>query len=225
VVEKQTANRKQQTAGRFYGFRFTLSILLWFAIFFTCAASAWPQTCPDPPPQTSGSHSFRQQGESFEIPISIADCQAVMLELRWANGRNNGSNFHVTFLDSDNQAIYSKEISGFLNGSFQFPFATLDPRASLGSLSMISVPVKVTIEAVRPFAFPAVISYRVTRVALHPVERVARQSEVHDSGNAGKAEKEVLVEFTDGKIVKPQRSEIRGQRAVGWPSWLFFKNS
>jgi len=201
VVEKQTANSKQQTAGRFYGFRFTLSILLWFAIFFACAVSAVAQTCPDPPPQTSGSHSFRQQGESFDIPISVADCQAVMLELRWANGRNNGSNFHVTFLDSDNQAIYTKEISGFLNGSSQFPFAPLEPRASLGSLSMISVPVKVTIETVRPFAFPAVISYRVTRVALHPVEKHAGQSEVHDSGNAGKAEKEVLVEFTDGKIL------------------------
>ena len=226
-MEKQTAKSNQQTTGRFYGFRFTLSILLWFAIFFTCAASALPQTCPDPPPQTSGSHSFRQQGESFDIPISVADCQAVMLELRWANGRNNGSNFHVTFLDSDNQAIYTKEVSGFLNGSFQFPFATLEPRASLGSLPMISVPVKVTIEAVRPFAFPAVISYRITRVSLHPLEKQAGQSEVHDSGNAGKAEKEVLLEFTDGKVVKPQRSEVRGQRSESswWPSWLFFKNS
>ena len=218
-MEKQTVNSKQQTASRSYGFRFTLSLLLWFAIFFTVAVSAWAQTCPDPPPQTSGSHSFRQQGESFDIPISMADCQAVMLELRWANGRNNGSNFHVTFLDGDNQAIYTKEISGFLNGSFQFPFATLEPRASLGSLSIISVPVKVTIEAVRPFAFPAAISYRITRVAPHPLEKQAGQNE------AGKLEKEVLVEFTDGKIVKPQRSEIRGQRAVGWPSWLFFKNS
>ena len=194
-MEKQTAKSNQQTTGRFYGFRFTLSILLWFAIFFTGAVSVWPQTCPDPPPQTSGSHSFRQQGESFDIPISIADCQPVMLELRWANGRNNGSNFHVTFLDSDNQAIDTKEISGFLNGSFQFPFATLEPRASLSSLSMISVPVKVTIEAVRPFVFPAVISYRVTRVALHPHSKQAGQNE------AGKLGKEVLVEFTDGKIV------------------------
>jgi len=192
---KQTANSKRQTAGRLYSLRFTFSILVWFAILFTCAVSALPQTCPDPPPQTSGSHSFRQQGESFEIPISIADCQPVMLELRWANGRNNGSNFHVTFLDSDNQPIYTKEISGFLNGSFQFPFATLEPRASLSSLSMISVPVTVTIEAVRPFAFPAVISYRVTRVALHPHSKQVEQNE------AGKLEKELLIEFTDGKIL------------------------
>lgn len=207
-MEKQTVNSNQQTAGvvigrcrKNHGFRFTVSSLRSFALLLMCVSSAWAQTCPDPPPQTSGSHSFRQQGESFDIPISVADCQALMLELRWANGRNNGSNFHVTFLDSDNQAIYTKEISGFLNGSFQFPFATLEPQASLSSLSMISVPVKVTIEAVRPFAFPAVISYRVVRVALHPVEKHAQQSEAQESGNAGKAEKEALVEFTDGKIV------------------------
>jgi hypothetical protein len=179
--------------------RFTFSTLLWSsALFLACALKTYAQTCPDPPPQTSGSHSFRQQGESFDIPISVADCQPVALELRWSNGRNNGSNFHVTFLDSDNQAIYTKEVSGFLTSSFQFPFATLEPQPSLGSLSLISVPVKVTIEAVRPFAFPATISYKVTRISIHPPAVEKRETK---TGNNGKTEnmKVDLVESTDGK--------------------------
>ena len=208
-MKKQTVNSNQQTAGSVYRSRFTFSTLLCFALFLLGAPGAKAQTCPDPPPQTSGSHSFRQQGESFDIPISVADCQPLALELRWSNGRNNGSNFHVTFLDSDNQAIYTKEISGFLTGSFQFPFATLEPRPSLGSLSLISVPVKVTIEAVRPFAFPATISYRVTRVATHPPAvddqepgTGNREAKTMNSGKMGNMKAE-LVESTDGKTGKP----------------------
>ena len=207
-MKKQTVNSHQQTAGTIYRFRVTFSTLLWSGLFLVCASSAYAQTCTDPPPQTSGSHSFRQQGESFDIPISVADCQPVALELRWSNGRNNGSNFHVTFLDSDNQAIYTREISGFLTGSFQFPFATLEPRLSLGSLSLISVPVKVTIEAVRPFAFPATISYRVTRVAMHPpgvenleVGAANREAKIVSSGKTQHLKAE-LVESTDGKSGK-----------------------
>jgi hypothetical protein len=206
-MKKQTVNSQRQTAAINYRSRFKFSGLLWSALFLMCVSSAYAQTCPDPPPQTSGSHSFRQQGESFDIPISVADCQAVTLELRWANGRNNGSNFHVTFLDSDNQAIYTKEISGFLTGSFQFPFATLEPRPSLSSLSLISVPVKVTIEAVRPFAFPAMITYRVTRIATHPVEKRDAETVTGEAktGNSGKAEnmKAESVESADGKARKP----------------------
>jgi hypothetical protein len=178
--------------------------LLLIAVCLLCLGNVQTQTCPDPPPQTSGSHSFRQQGENFEIPISIADCQPVALELRWSNGRNNGSNFQVTFFDSDNQAIYSKEISGFLSGSFQFPFATLEPQPSLGSLSLIAVPVSVTIEAVRPFAFPATISYRVTRVAVHPSAREKRELQIeHRKPGTRNGEientKAESVESTDGK--------------------------
>ena len=132
------------------------------ALFLVCLDSASGQTCPDPPPQTSGTHRFHQQGESFDIPISLGDCQPIALELRWANGRNNGSNFLVTFLDSQNQPIYTKEISGFMTGNFQFPFATLEPQPWLGSSSMMSVPAIVTIRAVPPFAFGS-LSYTVTR--------------------------------------------------------------
>jgi hypothetical protein len=135
------------------------------ALFLLSVDIANGQTCPDPPPQTSGTHRFRQQGETFDIPISLGDCQPIALELRWANGRNNGSNFHVTFVDNDNQPIFTKEISAFMIGNFQFPFATLEPQPWLGSRSMISVPAAVTIRAVSPFAFPATISYIVTRAA------------------------------------------------------------
>ena len=199
-MKKSTVNSHQHSAGGIHGSRFTVSSLLSFALFLICAPWATAQSCPDPPPQTAGSHSFRQQGESFDIPISVADCQAVAFELRWSNGRNNGSNFHVTILDSDNQAIYTKEISGFLSGSFQFPFATFEPQPSLGSLSLISVPVKVTIEAVRPFAFPATISYRVTRVALHPV--VKHEPQIRNGAQMENMKAE-SVESTDGKTRKP----------------------
>jgi hypothetical protein len=186
--------------------RLNLRVALLFIVCLLSLAKVHAQTCPDPPPQTSGSHSFRQQGESFDIPISVADCEPVALDLRWSNGRNNGSNFHVTFLDSDNQAIYTKEISGFLTGSFQFPFATLEPQPWLGSRSMISVPVRVTIEAVRPFAFPANISYRVTRIATHAGtgnREPATDNREPKTENRGKTElKAALVESTDGKTKK-----------------------
>lgn len=126
---------------------------------------AQTQVCPDPPPQTSGSHGFRRLGETFDIPISMADCQPVAFVLRWSNGRNNGSIFIVTFLDSDNQPIYSKAISGFQTGILHFPFATLDPQPWFAAGSMVSVPTTIVIQTTQPFAAPANISYTVTRKA------------------------------------------------------------
>jgi hypothetical protein len=172
--------------------------LLCLVLLMICTATGYAQRCPDPVPQTFGSHSFRLQGESFEIPISLADCQPVALELRWSNGRNNGSNFNVTFLDADNQPIYTKELSAFLTGNFQFPFTTLEtqPWLRAGSTMLVaSIPTTVTIQAVRPFAFPATISYRVTRVAgrqrptdpdnaaeKNPVSGLGSKGSKHDSG-------------------------------------------
>lgn len=133
----------------------------------SCLVGAYGQVCPDPVPQTSGTHRFRQVGESFSIPISLADCHPVALELRWSNGRNNGSLFVVTFWDINHRAIFTKQISGFMIGSSHFALATLEPQRWLGSRSLISFPSTVTIETVRPFAFPASISYLVTRVSGH----------------------------------------------------------
>ena len=114
-----------------------LSVLA--AVLSLASASTTPaQRCPDPVPQTSGSHSFRQQGESFEIPITLGNCHPVALELRWANGRNNGANLQVTFLDSADQPILRRSISAFVTGSVQFPFATMENQRWLraGSVMM-----------------------------------------------------------------------------------------
>ncbi|HET9787855.1 MAG TPA: hypothetical protein VFP47_12000, partial [Pyrinomonadaceae bacterium] len=43
---------------------------------------AYAQPCPDPAPQTSGSYGFRRVGETIDIPIIVADCEAVGFVLR-----------------------------------------------------------------------------------------------------------------------------------------------
>ena len=160
----------------------------------------YSQTCPDPAPQTSGSHSFRRKGEIIDIPIQAGDCQPVALELRWANGRNNGSNFRVTFLDTNNQPIYIKEVSGFQAGNFEFPFITFEPRRWLGSRGMLSVPSSVTIEAVRPFALPATLSYTVTRAA-GPTRRA------HPAMNHQTA---MTLQLAAGRLLSKGASSLRG---------------
>jgi hypothetical protein len=146
----------------------TKLVLLACSVFLGQGLRVSAQTpCPDPVPQTVGNHRFRQAGESFQIPITMGDCQPVALELRWSNGANNGSNFVVTFLDEGNQPIYSKLIWGFLTGNQQFPFGGPDA-PWLGSASLIAVPANVTIQAVQPFAYPSSISYRVSRISRHP---------------------------------------------------------
>ena len=128
--------------------------------------------CADRSGRSSATHQFRQMGETIEIPLrgdsvpaSLADCEPVALDLHWINGRNNGSNFNVTFLDGNNRPIYAKQITAFMSGVLQFPLSSFDAQPMLGSsLEMISIPITVTIQAVRPFAAPANLSYRVTRV-------------------------------------------------------------
>lgn len=165
--------------------------------------------CNEEVSPASGNYKFRWQGESFEIPLS-GPCPAIAIELRWSNGRNNGSNFHVTFLDGDNQPIYTKELSGFLTGSFSLPFATIEPGSWRGSASMMSVasvPAKVVIEAVRPFAFPANISYTITRVAGQPHQPQAAVKSESEAADKGKSQrlKEAATDSADcmsGKAAK-----------------------
>ncbi|MEP6911945.1 MAG: hypothetical protein ABI923_04275 [bacterium] len=135
--------------------------------------------CADRSGQSSATHQFRQMGETIEIPLrgdsvptNLADCEPVALDLHWINGRNNGSNFNVTFLDGNNRPIYAKHITAFMTGVLQFPLSSFDAQPMLGSsLEMISIPITVTIQAVRPFAAPANLSYRVTRVPRSPTRR------------------------------------------------------
>ena len=127
--------------------------------------------CADLSGQTSDTHIFRYLGETVEIPIrgggvpaSVADCEPVVLELRWANGRNKGSNFTVTFLDWNKRPIYSKYLSGFMAGEVQYPLSSFDQPMYGSSLEIVSVPSAVTIRAGEPLAAPASLSYSVTHV-------------------------------------------------------------
>lgn len=142
-----------------------------FVVLMTCTGTIQGQVeqCSDSTPQTTGTHKFRRAGDTFNVPIMLPDCQPVALDLRWSNGANKGSNFIVTFLDDNNQPIYSKQIWGFMTGNQQFPFTTLE---WLGSASMMAFPAAVTIQAVEPFAFPSSISYRVTRISRHPKRKL-----------------------------------------------------
>jgi len=142
----------------------------------SASRSLAPAPCAEAPGQTSNRHThrFRQQGEKIVIPIrgegvpeSVADCEPVSLELHWANGRNNGSNFNVTFLDGNNTPIFARQITAFLTGVIQFPLSSFDTQPSYGS-ALIGIPTLVTIQAVPPFAAPANLSYSVTRVARQP---------------------------------------------------------
>lgn len=138
--------------------------------------------CADLPGQTSGTHRFLRVGQTIEIslrrdsegvggvgggePAGGADCEPVALDLHWSNGRNNGSNFNLTFLDNYNKPIYTKSFSGFLAGNLEFDLSSSDfQRVYASSMMVISVPAAVTIQAVSPFAAPVSLSYAVTRVA------------------------------------------------------------
>jgi hypothetical protein len=148
---------------------------------------AHAQVCPDPPPQTSGSHGFRRAGETIDIPISIADCQPISFVVRWSNGRNNGSFLVVTFLDSLNQPIASRSLSSFQTGSFEFPFASLDSQPWFARGSVVSMPATVVIQALAPFAAPANISYTVTRGGAVARSRPRAPAQPAIMGNPGSA--------------------------------------
>lgn len=142
--------------------------------------------CADLPGQTSGTHQFRYPGETIEIPIrgddvpaSVADCEPVALEVRWANGRNNGSTFKVTFLEGNKGPIYSKFFSGFMAGVLQYPLSSFDKPMYGSSPVMISVTSSVTIQAGKPFAAPVGLSYAVTRVT-----RPSKKKEERKRGEA-----------------------------------------
>ena len=149
--------------------------------------------CADPAGQTLITHKFRRAGETIEIPLrgegvpaSVADCEPVSLELRWANGRNNGSNLNVTLWDGNNRPLYTRGVSAFLTGVRDFELSAFDTIPAYGSsLSMISVPTKVTIQSERPFAAPVYLSYMIIRMA---IRRSSRQ--VQEAGAEGRRKQE-----------------------------------
>jgi hypothetical protein len=170
------------------------NLLVPLAVSLLFSATAYGQEkaevhlCADLPGETSDTHRFRYVGETIEIPIrgdgvpaSVADCEPVALEVRWANGRNNGSNFTVTFLDGNKRPIYSKYLSGFMAGEVQYPLSSFDQPMYGSSLAMVSVPSTVTIRAGEPVAAPASLSYTVTRVP-----RPSKKKEERKKGEAEK---------------------------------------
>jgi len=146
-----------------------------------------PRVCSDIPGQTSGTYRFGYSGETLEIPIrdqslpGAADCEPVAFDLQWSNGRNNGSNFSVTFRDSMGRPLLTKSISAFMTGIVQFSLASFDAQPMYGSsMSMISIPSTVTIQARPPFVLPANVSYRLVRV-----RRAPRASSKDNATNSG----------------------------------------
>ena len=155
--------------------RHSLSVTAIFFRIVACVAvclmsldGAHAQECPNPAPDSSGSHSFSRVGETFDIPLSFANCQSIALDLRWSNGRDNGSVFNLTFFDSDNRVLYSKRVSAFLSGAFEFPLSPTESSSSPGKATVMPTPTMVTIKAVPPFGLPATLSYTVARVNRNP---------------------------------------------------------
>jgi hypothetical protein len=149
-----------------------IAIFISFAIGIVLTIDvAKGQECPDPAPQTSGSHNFRRIGETFEIPIAMGECQAISLIVRWSNGRNNGGLFNLTFFDGDDRPLYTKQISAFITGMFEFPLSPVE-QPVYGLAHVQSVPAYVTVQSVYPFGAPAVLSYMVMRANHRPRGRL-----------------------------------------------------
>ena len=195
--------------------------LLFFGTAYGQEKAEEPGACANLPGQafdTQGAtHRFRQVGETIEIairgdnvPASVADCEPVVLELRWANGGNNGANFNVSLLDSNNRSIYGRQFSGFLSGAIQISLSSYEVRPAFGSLLAISaVPTTVTIESARPFATPAVLSYSVTRVA-----RPSKARGKGEEGNRVSGEKAAAEKEGNEDREHPQRREVDRRKSA-----------
>lgn len=150
-----------------------ITICLLFILGWSQAQSqiADAQECPDPAPQTTGTHLFRHLGETFHIPITLGDCQAISLTLRWSNGRNNGALLNLTFLDGDDRPLYAKQVSAFMTGVFEFPLLPVDQQI-YGMMSVQSVPALVSVQTAYPFGSPAAFTYTITRANRRPRGRL-----------------------------------------------------
>ncbi|HLA10496.1 MAG TPA: hypothetical protein VJ023_07855 [Pyrinomonadaceae bacterium] len=139
------------------------------------ASNIEAQTCAEIVSRSSGTHKFRGLGERLEILLRPGDavssdsdevepsteCYPLSLELRWANGRNNGSNFQILVLDGRDQTVYARGLSGFLVGTRRISLTGAEAQQWPGH-NLISVPSKIVIQTKPPLALPASLSYSVT---------------------------------------------------------------
>jgi hypothetical protein len=191
-------------------------------VFLAGAVEAQITPCPDPVPQTAGTHLFRRPNDRFSIPIKIGDCQTVGIDLRWSNGRDNGSNFVVTFLDEYQQPIYTQLIYGFMTGNRDFPFMGNDSQPWFGNGAMLATPTSLTIQAVEPYANPCAISYRIIRAAPRnpqpkKVEAVAESSVKELRSSPGKliaeapSSSSIIYTLETVALPNPRELEFRGK--------------
>jgi hypothetical protein len=132
------------------------------------------------------------------VPASGVECEPVALDLHWSNGRNNGSNFNVTFLDGNKRPIFAKTVSAFLSGVVQLPLSSFEALPVYGSsMGMISVPASLTIQAVPPFAPPVSLSYRITRVA-----RASKQVDKKEERDEGEERQAAPESRQENEIVR-----------------------
>jgi hypothetical protein len=143
-----------------------------------------------------------------KIPVLVGDCQPLQLDLRWSNGPNNGSNFVVSFLDENDQPIYSQLVYGFMTGNREYPF--LGEQPWLGNGAMIAMPVSVQVQAVQPYANPVSISYRVSRAASrHPQEKKAEGIDEKFVAGLRSAPGRMLVEAQPSESLSYQLEEVQ----------------
>lgn len=176
-----------------------LFVSLAVSLLFLSNTYAQERPCPDVPGETSATYRFRRLGEVAEIKIrgegTDPDCEPVALTLHWNNGRNNGSNFSVIFLDAGNRPVSAKQISAFMTGVLQLSLSSPDAQPVYGaSMQLISVPTTIRIQSVSPFAAPALLSYS--------IERISR-------AKPKKEEKESPPNYTDGNEVVSIRDTVR----------------
>ena len=194
-------------------FAFCFVLVLGWSQSLTNIAKA--QECPDPAPQTSGSHLFRHLGETFEIPITLGDCQAIALTLRWSNGRNNGGLLNLTFLDSDDRPLYAKQVSAFMTGVFEFPLVPVEQQ-SYGLMSVQSVPALVTVQTAYPFGAPAAFSYTITRANRRPRGRLrgidAKLATTLQNASGRLLSTTSGYTLTEVALLEPRELELPGKR-------------
>jgi hypothetical protein len=93
--------------------------------------------------------------------------------------------FNVTFLDDNRHPIQARQLPGFLPNVVDFPLASINTYPGNGSsLSMLSVPTTVTIQAVEPFSPPAILSFTVTRVGRRPAAGGSGRRQEEDSNSS-----------------------------------------